>query len=100
MGVRIMRALRTNQAILAVGCLFSFCGIFIEKGMGLITPGFVPSTLHEIVEYAPSANELKVVVGIWALGFMIYTLALKIGIPILAGRHKLRSPEPDGEPSC
>lgn len=32
-------------------------GIWIEKGMGLIIPGFVPSTLHEWVEYVPSAAE-------------------------------------------
>ena len=34
-----------------------FLGIWIEKGMGLIIPGFVPTPLGEIVEYSPTLNE-------------------------------------------
>jgi len=41
---------------------------------------FIPGTLHEIVEYRPSLTEWKVTAGIWALGFMIYTLLLMITI--------------------
>jgi Ni/Fe-hydrogenase subunit HybB-like protein len=52
--------------------------------MGLIVPGFIPSTLHEIVEYAPSLVEWKVTAGIWAFGMMVYTVALKIAINIMA----------------
>ena len=36
--------------------------------MGLIVPGFIPSTLHEIVEYSPSWVEWKVTVGFWING--------------------------------
>jgi hypothetical protein len=39
-----------------------------RKGMGMIIPGFVPSTLHEMVEYVPSLIEWKIMAGIWALG--------------------------------
>jgi molybdopterin-containing oxidoreductase family membrane subunit len=42
----------------------------------------VPSTLHEIVEYRPSLTEWKITWGIWAFGFMIYTLLIKITINI------------------
>jgi molybdopterin-containing oxidoreductase family membrane subunit len=35
-------------------------GIWIEKGMGLIIPGFIPSTLHEMAEYTPSLMEWKI----------------------------------------
>ena len=45
---------------LDVACVLAFVGIWIEKGMGLIIPGFIPSTLHEVVEYLPSAVEWKV----------------------------------------
>ncbi len=34
----------------------AFAGVWIEKGMGLIIPGFVPSTLHEVVEYVPERS--------------------------------------------
>lgn len=63
---------------LNVACVLAFVGIWIEKGMGMVIPGFVPSTLHEMVEYAPSMIEWKIMAGIWALGLMIYTIALKI----------------------
>ena len=56
--------------------------------MGLIVPGFIPSTLHEIVEYKPSLTEWKVTAGVWAFGLMIYTVALKIAIPIFLGTFK------------
>ncbi|MFO1003925.1 MAG: hypothetical protein U0936_26715 [Planctomycetaceae bacterium] len=54
-------------------CVLCIVGIWIEKGMGLIIPGFIPSTLHEIVEYTPSLVEWKVTAGIW-LGFVLLTV--------------------------
>jgi len=67
---------------LNIACLLAFVGLWIEKGMGMIIPAFVPSTLHEIVEYRPSLTEWKITAGIWALGFMIYTLLIKITIDV------------------
>jgi Ni/Fe-hydrogenase subunit HybB-like protein len=78
-----------RPAILATACVFAFIGMWIEKGMGLIVPAFIPSTLHEIVEYAPSLIEWRVTAGIWALGLMVFTVALKIGIPIFTGKESL-----------
>ena len=65
-------------------CALLFAGVWIEKGMGLIVPGFIPSTLGEVVEYRPSLIEWQVVAGIWALGAGILTLALKITVQIFA----------------
>ena len=59
--------------------------------MGLIIPAFVPSTLHEIVEYLPSLSEWKITVGIWALGLMVFTLALRVAIPILADQESIKT---------
>ncbi|MCA9290698.1 MAG: polysulfide reductase NrfD [Phycisphaerales bacterium] len=72
--------------VVVLACAAAFTGAWIEKGMGLIVPGFIPSTLHEIVEYAPSLTEWKITAGTWAFGLMVYTIALKIAIPILSGR--------------
>ncbi len=66
--------------VLVVACTLAFVGAWIEKGMGLIVPGFVPSTLHEIVEYTPSLVEWKVTAGIWAAGMMVLTISLKMAI--------------------
>ena len=75
--------------MLIAGCILAFVGIWIEKGMGLIIPGFIPSTLHEMVEYLPNALEWRVSAGIWAAGLIVYTLALRIALPIFSGEVSL-----------
>ena len=79
---------------LNVACVVSFIGIWIEKGMGLIIPGFVPTPLGDVVEYLPSLNETLVCMGIWAFGVLVYSWMLHVAIPILKGQlqdHQLIS---------
>ena len=71
---------RTNLRMAA--CVMVIVGIWIEKGMGLIIPGFIPSTLHEIVEYAPSIVEWRVTAGIWAFGLLLLTAMLKVAVAV------------------
>jgi Ni/Fe-hydrogenase subunit HybB-like protein len=71
---------------LNVACGLAIVGIWIEKGMGLVIPGFIPSPLGEMVEYMPTLNETLVCLGIWAFGFLAYTVFLRMSIPILQGR--------------
>jgi Ni/Fe-hydrogenase subunit HybB-like protein len=68
---------------LTVACVLAFVGVWIEKGMGLIVPGFVPSTLHEMVEYRPSLAEWKVTAGVWALGMLVLTVGMKVLLRVL-----------------
>lgn len=75
------RALKT----LNVACVLAILGIWIEKGMGLIVPAFVPSPLGEIVEYRPTLHETMVCLGIWAFGLLIYTILVRVSVPVLAG---------------
>lgn len=88
----LLPAAMRNMWVVIAACAAAFLGIWIEKGMGLIIPGFIPSTLHEIVEYQPSLVEWKVTAGVWAFGLMIYTIALKVAIPILSGRAAGETP--------
>tara|TARA_R110002096_G_scaffold239101_1_gene430714 strand:- start:74711 stop:75958 length:1248 start_codon:yes stop_codon:yes gene_type:complete len=67
-----------NRKVLLLACVMTFGGVWIEKGMGLIIPAFVPSTLGEIVEYTPSLTEWKVTAGIWAFGIGLLTIALRV----------------------
>jgi len=84
--VLLMRPnIHKHMATLITACVLVFVGIWIEKGMGLIIPGFIPSTLHEWVEYIPTALEWKISAGIWAAGLLIYTVLLKVAIPIFSG---------------
>jgi len=82
-----MPAALERGAIRIAACLLCIVGIWIEKGMGLIVPGFIPSTLHQIVEYAPSLVEWKVSVGIWAFGLLVLTATLKLVTYVLAHRQ-------------
>ncbi|MCC6154075.1 MAG: polysulfide reductase NrfD [Candidatus Hydrogenedentes bacterium] len=73
---------------LNIACVLSIVGIWIEKGMGLIVPGFVPTPLGNIVEYVPSLNEALVCVGIWSFGLLIFSWMLHIAIPIMSGEFR------------
>ena len=73
---------------IAGACVLAMFGIWTEKGLGLIVPGFVPSTLHEMVEYLPNAIEWKVSVGIAALSLIVFTLGLKIAIAVFTDKMR------------
>jgi molybdopterin-containing oxidoreductase family membrane subunit len=70
---------------LNIACVLGFIGIWIEKGMGLVVTGFIPTPLGEIFEYAPTARELGVSIGIYAMGALVFTLLAKAGIAIELG---------------
>lgn len=76
---------RKNFVTLNIGCILIIIGIWIEKGMGLIIPGFIPSPLGEVWEFVPTTIEILVSLGIWAIGLLALTLILKIIIPIETG---------------
>jgi len=76
---------RENQITLNIGCILIFVGVYIEKGMGLVVPGFVPDVLGGFYEYSPTGTEILVTLGIWATGLLVYTMLLRIAIPIMNG---------------
>lgn len=76
---------RRNNTTLVLGCVLIFIGVYIEKGMGLVIPGFVPDVLHEIYEYVPSGMEMLLAIGIWATGLFVFTMLLRVAIPIMNG---------------
>ena len=85
---------------LNVTCVMCIVGIWIEKGMGLVIPGFIPTPLGAINEYSPSLNETLVCLGIWAFGLLCYTIFLRMAVPILQGRLSQANegqPEADDE---
>ena len=63
---------------LNVACVCLIAGIWIEKGMGLVVPAFIPSPLGKITEYTPTAPEIAITVGVYALGAMVLTMLYKI----------------------
>jgi molybdopterin-containing oxidoreductase family membrane subunit len=83
--------LHKNPNILRVGCAAAVLGVWVEKGMGLVIPGFVPTPLGEIVEYSPSFTEFCVSAAVWAFGALIYTLLLKAAVPIELGKLRMNA---------
>ncbi len=68
---------RNNPKVLFPACILLFLGVWIEKGIGLIVPGLVPSPLGEVVDYAPSWVEVSVTLGILALGVFVVTMLIR-----------------------
>jgi len=81
----LIPATRKRLATLNLGCLLIIIGVWIEKGPGFVIPGFVPDPLGEIYEYIPNLLELMVSFGIWAVGLLVFTLLIKVAIPIETG---------------
>jgi molybdopterin-containing oxidoreductase family membrane subunit len=78
---------RSNLKILYILCGMLFIAIWIEKGFGLIVPGFIPGPWGKIAEYTPSLVEISVTLGIWAMGAFIFTILAKTGIAIELGER-------------
>ncbi|MBF0432527.1 MAG: polysulfide reductase NrfD [Fibrobacteria bacterium] len=81
----VIPSTRKNFLTLNVGCILIYFGVYIEKGVGLIIPGLTPDVLGEIYEYTPSNTEIFVSMGIFSLGFLIFTLMMKVAVPITRG---------------
>ena len=81
-GLLVVPATRKNEAVLAVACAAVFIGTWIDKGMGMISGGFVPNPLHHVVEYTPTLPEIVITLGVWATGFLVLTILFKIAITV------------------
>ena len=73
---------RKNETTLAVACVAVFVSLWIEKGLGLLVTGFVPSPLGKVVRYTPTGSEVAIAIGIWAMGLLIITVLYKIFISV------------------
>ncbi len=73
---------RKNEATLAVGCAVVVIGTWIDKGLGMISGGFVPNPLHEVNEYAPSIPEIGITIGVYAMGALVLTVLYKLVIGV------------------
>jgi molybdopterin-containing oxidoreductase family membrane subunit len=73
---------RKNETTLAIGCAVIFAGTWIDKGLGMISGGFVPSPLHHVNEYAPTLPEIGITLAVWAAGFLVLSLFYKMAIGV------------------
>jgi len=75
---------RRNETTLAWACGMTFVATWIDKGLGMISGGFVPNPLEEITEYWPTGYEALIALGIWAIGALIVTVLYKVAISVRA----------------
>ena len=75
---------RQSEPLLAAACCGVFLSLWIEKGLGLVVTGFVPSPLEMITDYRPTGPEVAITIGIWALGLLMVTIFYKIFVSVKA----------------
>ena len=80
-------ATRKNELTLAFACVVIILGTWIDKGLGMISGGFVPNPLHEVTEYAPTLPEMGITLGVYAIGALVLTLLYKIVIGVKQEVH-------------
>lgn len=73
---------KSNPKVLLPACGFLFVAIWMEKGIGLIVPGLIPSPLGEVVDYLPTWVELSVTLGILALGITVISWLIRAALII------------------
>ncbi len=73
---------RQSETLLGIACVGVFVSIWIEKGLGMVVTGFVPSPLGKITEYAPTLPELMISLGVWGVGFLVLTVLFKIAVTV------------------
>jgi hypothetical protein len=83
-------AVRNNMKLLPIPCAMAFAGIWIEKGMGLIVPGFIPSPIGEVTEYYPTFVEWLMTAGHLGLRLLHPDHPAQGRHRHPAGRHQVR----------
>ena len=73
---------RRNHVLLPIACLAVFFSLWLDKGLGLIVGGFVPSPLDSITTYTPTFPEWSIVIGIDAIGAFMITVFYKIALAV------------------
>ncbi len=85
MTVFVVPSWRANRKLMVPAAIACVLGIWVEKGMGLLVPGFVPSPLGDLVEYTPSLVEFLVCVGIWSFGILLLATLSRVALAIQSG---------------
>lgn len=79
----LIPATRKNIITLNIGAILIYFGVYIEKGIALIIPGFTPDTLGQIYVYRPSLTEIRTSVAIFSFGFLVFTLLTRVAVAIV-----------------
>ena len=88
---------KNNPKVLLPASAILFASIWMEKGIGLIVPGLVPSPMGEIVDYLPTWVEISITFSVLALGVFVVTCLIRPAIIIEERFEAHRGEKPAGE---
>jgi molybdopterin-containing oxidoreductase family membrane subunit len=80
-------ATRKNETSLAIACAVIILGTWIDKGLGMISGGFVPNPMHEVNEYAPTMPEIGITLAVYAIGALVLTVLYKMAVGVKEEVH-------------
>jgi Ni/Fe-hydrogenase subunit HybB-like protein len=83
----VIPATRRNESSLMIACIVIVLGTWIDKGLGMISGGFVPNPLHEVTEYAPTMPEIGITLGVYAIGALVLTVLYKMAVGVKEEVH-------------
>jgi len=78
----LVPSFRNRPRLLALAAAMVFISAWIDKGIGFVVGGFIPNSMEKIVEYWPTAIEILVAAGIWAIGGLIVTVLFQMTVKI------------------
>ena len=78
----LLPKVRKQENILAGICVAVIAAIWIEKGMGMVVTGFVPSPMGKVTEYTPTMPEVLITLGVYAIGFLVLSVLYKIVVSV------------------
>lgn len=76
----VVPGLRRRQGVLVVACVAVVASLWIDKGLGMVVAGFVPSPLGHVTEYWPTARETLITLGVYGVGGLVLAVLYKIAI--------------------
>ena len=80
--ILVIPRLRGNTTMLTIACVAVVISIWIEKGLGMVVTGFVPSPLGTVTSYVPSLPEILITLGIYGFGALLITAFYKITLSL------------------
>jgi len=81
---------RKRETTLVVACVAAVAGIWIDKGLGMVVGGFVPSPFGDVTEYWPTLPEALIGIGIYAVGVGVLTVLYRVALAARASVGSLR----------
>jgi Ni/Fe-hydrogenase subunit HybB-like protein len=80
--VLLRPSLRDRTPWLAAVSVAVVVSVWIEKGLGMVVTGFIPSPLGHVTDYVPTIPELGISLSIYAFGALLVTIFYKITLSV------------------